>query len=371
MIYLDNASTTPMSQPALDVLYQVSQDVFANPSSIHGHGRQSNHILRQSRQAIAHALNTDPNQIIFTSGGSEANNLAIKGYALANRDKGMHLITTSIEHHSVLHTMDYLTKHWGFDITFLQPQDGEIKPQQVKEALRDDTILVSIMHTNNETGLSLPIHAIGEILSDHPAVFHVDAVQVMGKLPLNPHELGVDMLSASAHKFHGPKGVGFLYTNTNSFQPAIHGGSQESKRRAGTENLAGIASMAKALTDSLSNWKDSLTQVEQLRNDLFEGLKELTFYQNSDQDSFPYVVNLGFPNCSNTLLLTQLDLAGISVSSGSACTAGTIEPSHVLSALYGNESERLKESIRISFSKMTLPQDVDILTQKIKEILGD
>lgn len=371
MIYLDNAATTPISKTALDRLLQVNQEVFGNPSSIHAHGRKAAQVLRQARQAIAELLETQPSRIYFTSGGSEANNLAIKGYALANQDKGKHLITTALEHHSVLHVMDYLSQHWGFEVTYLQPIDGKITAKQLSEALREDTLLVSVMHTNNETGLQLPIEAMGRILAEHQAVFHVDAVQAVGKVPLSPEKLGIDLLSAAGHKCHGPKGTGFLYSSNRHFHPLIHGGSQEDKKRAGTENLAAIAAMAAALTDSLSHWEEHLSKVKQLKNQLLEELKTLDVYSNSYPEDLPYVLNIGFPGCSNELLLTQLDLAGISVSTGSACTAGTIEPSHVLAALHGADSPRLKESIRLSFSKMTQPQDIQIFIKTIKTILGD
>ena len=226
MIYLDNAATTPLSQKALETLLSVSQEVFGNPSSIHSFGRKANQILRQARQDIAQVLKVHPDNLIFTSGGSEADNLAIKGYALANQDKGKHLITTAIEHHAVLHTMEYLEKRFGFEVTYLQPIDQKISAQQVKEALRPDTILVSVMYANNETGHLLPIQEIGDLLRDHQAVFHVDAVQVLGKLPVFPAELGIDFLAASAHKFHGPKGVGFLYSKEAKMDSLIHGGKQ-------------------------------------------------------------------------------------------------------------------------------------------------
>lgn len=371
MIYLDNASTTPLSDAALETLYQTSRQVYGNPSSTHRHGRQASQMLREAKTTIARLLEVDASQLIMTSGGSEANNLAIRGYALANESKGKHLITTAIEHHSVLRTVEDLVTNWGFEATIIAPQDGKITSDQIADALRPDTILVSTMHTNNETGLTLPIQAIGQLLADHQALFHVDAVQTMGKLPISPETLGIDLLSASAHKFHGPKGIGFLYSNTKKIWPLILGGDQEEKRRAGTENLAAIAAMARALEDSLSHWEQHLEQVRQLKNLLFKELSPLAFYQNGGDDCLPYLVNIGFPGQLNERLLMQLDLAGISVSSGSACTAGNIEPSHVLEAIYGPGEPQLKESIRLSFSGLTKPEEIIHFTQTIKTILGD
>lgn len=228
-IYFDNAATTPLTDSVIEAMTTVMKDTFGNPSSIHAFGREANKLLRESRQDIAQLLKVPARDIIFTSGGTESNNTAIKGYALANQNKGKHLITTAIEHHSVLHTMAYLEKTFHFEVTYLTPKNGHISAEQVKEALREDTILVSIMAANNETGDLLPIAEIGELLRDHPAAFHVDAVQLMGKRPIYPLELGIDFLSASAHKFHGPKGIGFLFSHSNHFDALLHGGDQEEK----------------------------------------------------------------------------------------------------------------------------------------------
>ncbi|MET3557257.1 cysteine desulfurase [Streptococcus rupicaprae] len=373
MIYLDNAATTPLSQLALDKLYEVNRDCFGNPSSLHSHGRKAAQVLRQARQAIASHLKTDPNRLVFTSGGTEAITLAIKGYALAQQKMSKHLITTTIEHHAVLHTVEALVRDYGFEVTYLSPKNGQISAQDVETALRPDTILVSVMHTNNETGYQLPIKEIAQLLRSHPARLHVDAVQAIGKVPIYPEEEGIDFLSASGHKFHGPKGVGFLYTNTNRLKPLLVGGNQEDKRRASTENLASIAAMAEALTESLSSWQDNLAHVRQLKEDLIAGLDaaKIPYYLNQQEPVSPYVINIGFPNQLNERLLMQLDLAGISVSSGSACTAGNIEPSHVLEAFYGSSSPRLKESIRISLSSHTSSEDIQTLIATLINLLGE
>lgn len=370
MIYLDNAATTSLSPKALESLLAVSRDVFGNPSSIHSFGRQANQILRQARQDIAQTLHVQTDNLIFTSGGSEADNLAIQGYALAHQQQGKHLITTAIEHHAVLHTMQYLEERFGFEVTYLQPIGQTISAQQVREALRPDTILVSIMYANNETGDILPVQEIGQLLKNHPAVFHVDAVQAIGKIPIYPEEMGIDFLAASAHKFHGPPGVGFLYSKHGQFDSLIHGGKQENQHRAGTENLPGVAAMAAALTDQVARSEKNYQHVTNLKNQLLQELDGLDFYLNQTENALPYVINIGFPNQLNERLLMQLDLAGIAVSSGSACTAGVIQKSHVLEAFYGTDSERLKESIRISFSEENTSEEITILTQTIKKIIG-
>ncbi|MGT2716125.1 cysteine desulfurase family protein [Streptococcus respiraculi] len=370
MIYLDHAATTSLSDAALQTFMDISKEYYGNPSSIHWAGRKANAILRQARTDIAQILATRPESIIFTSGGSEADTLAIQGYALAHQHKGKHLITTAIEHHAVLHTMEYLTERFGFEVTYIEPVNQVISAQQIKEALRPDTILVSVMYANNETGLLLPIREIGEIITNHQAVFHVDAVQAIGKVPISPEELHIDFLSAAAHKFHGPKGVGFLYSRIPNFDSLIHGGRQEDQHRAGTENLAGIAAMASALKEQTTQLDQHFQTVTDLKNYLLENLKPIDHYLNETDPSLPYVVNIGFPNQLNEQLLMRLDLAGIAVSSGSACTAGVIQNSHVLEALYGQDSHRLKESIRISFSPENTKEELDFLVQQLHQIIG-
>lgn len=371
MIYFDNAATTPLSPSVITVMTETMTDVFGNPSSIHSYGRQASKTLRESRQTIANLLDVNARHIIFTSGGTESNNTAIKGYALANQNKGKHLITTAIEHHSVLHTMAYLEDRFGFEVTYLPCQNGTIDLADVKKALRDDTILVSMMYANNETGDVLPIQEIGNLLRDHQAVFHVDAVQAIGKFDIFPEQLGIDFLSASAHKFHGPKGIGFLYSRGMIIDSLLHGGEQEHKRRASTENLPGIVGMAQALKDALTNCLSATNHITSLRDHLLEQLEGLSYYLNQGSSSLPQVINIGFPGYQNGVLLTQLDLAGFAVSAGSACTAGTVEPSHVLAAYYGKESHRLTESIRISLSDQNTFEEVTQLAQALRKILGE
>lgn len=371
MIYLDNAASSPLTTPVIDAMSQALTLNLANPSSIHSFGRTANQHLRRYRQVIADNLKTNPKQIIFTSGGTESNNMAIKGYALRHQDKGKHLITSATEHHSVLHVMAYLTERFGFEVTYLQPENGSISVQQVKDALRDDTILVSLMYANNETGILNPISKIGQLLAHHQAVFHVDAVQVMGKMPIDPANLNIDLLSASAHKFHGPKGVGFLYHNNLLLDSLLHGGEQEEKRRASTENLLGLAGMATALENSLLKQEDSWQYISALKQEFLSSITDLDFYLNDSEQTLPHVINIGFPGVNNGLLLTRLDLVGIAVSTGSACTAGTVDPSHVLASMYGQDSPRLTESIRISFSELNTSEEIQKLSQALHQILGE
>lgn len=370
LIYFDNAATTPLSESVIKAMTDHMATTFGNPSSIHSFGRSANKVLRDCRQSIASLLEVPERSIIFTSGGTESNNTAIKGYALANQAKGKHLITTAIEHHSVLHTMAYLEERFGFEVTYLKPIDGKFSVQQVQAALRPDTIMVSMMAANNETGDLLPIEEVARLLKDHQAVFHVDAVQAIGKIALKPSELGIDFLSASAHKFHGPKGVGFLYSNSLHFDQLLHGGDQEEKRRASTENLISIIGMTKALEDAYLHMSENFEKIELLQQRFLEKLSVCNYYLSKSEHSLPHVINIGFPNQDNALLLTRLDMEGIAVSTGSACTAGTVEPSHVLEAYYGTDSNRLRESIRVSISDQNTLEEIDSLSQHIIAILG-
>ena len=370
MIYLDNAATTPMSAVSISAMTKVMQETHGNPSSIHGHGRQAGKLLREARQELAQLLGTKPQHIFFTSGGTEGNNTAIIGYCLRHQERGKHIITTAIEHHAVLETIDYLVQHFGFEATIIQPENQEITAQQIQNALRDDTILVSTMFANNETGNLLPIVEIGQILKQHPAAYHVDAVQAIGKLPIHPEELGIDFLTASAHKFHGPKGVGFLYASSMDFDSYLHGGDQEQKKRAGTENLAAIVGMVAALKEDLEKQEEHFQHVQNLETVFLAELEGIQYYLNRVQHHLPYVLNIGFPGQKNDLLLLRLDLAGISISTGSACTAGIVQSSHVLEAMYGANSERLKESVRISLSPQNTVEDLQTLAKTLKEIIG-
>ena len=359
-----------MSAVSISAMTKVMQETHGNPSSIHGHGRQAGKLLREARQELAQLLGTKPQHIFFTSGGTEGNNTAIIGHCLRHQEQGKHIITTAIEHHAVLETIDYLVQYFGFEATIIQPENQEITAQQIQESLRDDTILVSTMFANNETGNLLPIVEIGQILKQHPAAYHVDAVQAIGKLPIHPEELGIDFLTASAHKFHGPKGVGFLYASSMDFDSYLHGGDQEQKKRAGTENLAAIVGMVAALKEDLEKQEEHFQHVQNLETVFLAELEGIQYYLNRVQHHLPYVLNIGFPGQKNDLLLLRLDLAGISISTGSACTAGIVQSSHVLEAMYGANSDRLKQSVRISLSPQNTVEDLQTLAKTLKEIIG-
>ncbi|MBO0440922.1 aminotransferase class V-fold PLP-dependent enzyme [Candidatus Enterococcus ikei] len=353
-IYLDHAATTPAHPAVIEIMTSELANTFGNPSSIHTFGRKAHRTLEDIRQVIAASLKVNPHEIIFNSGGTEGDNTAIIETALSRKDQGMHLITTAIEHPAVLETMKYL-EGLGFEVTYL-PVDkhGELAIKDLEKALREDTTLVSVMYGNNEIGNLLPIKEIGALLESHPAVFHTDAVQAYGSERILPHELGIDLLSISAHKINGPKGVGFLFKNDRISLPAfLHGGEQEEKRRAGTENLAGIAGMGKAvelLTDSEKEKRHEkyanferiiLTQLDKAQID----------YQinGNPENKLAHILNLRFLGVASDLLLMHLDLQGVAISTGSACTAGTVEPSHVLEAMYDKNHPAIKESVRISF----------------------
>ncbi|MFV0555680.1 MAG: cysteine desulfurase family protein [Lactovum sp.] len=373
MIYLDNASTTPLYPEVIQISSKILEKHFGNPSSLHQLGRESSKLLRQSRESLSHLLDVPANTLSFTSGATEANNHALIGYALANADKGRHIVTSSIEHPSVLKTLQYLEERFGFNITTVTPDsNGILESQRILSAIQEDTFLVSIMMANNETGQLLPVKELGNILEASKIAFHVDATQAMGKIPVLPREIKADFLTASAHKFHGPKGIGFLYHSDKvNLDPIIHGGAQEANHRAGTENLVAIIGMVKALEIACQNQKENFNKVYQLKEFLLESLSKnkINFYKNQFGESLPHVINLGFPNHKNDLLLTQLDLAGIAVSSGSACSAGTITPSHVLEVIYGLNSEKLHENLRISLSELNTISEIQTLITTLKGIL--
>ncbi|MBB6177912.1 cysteine desulfurase [Anoxybacillus tengchongensis] len=352
-IYLDHAATSPVHPQVVEAMIPYMTTYFGNPSSIHSFGRESRRALDEARETIAKTVGAKANEIIFTSGGTEADNLAIIGVAMANREKGRHIITTSVEHHAVLNTCKFLQKQ-GFDVTYLPVDEhGMISVEQVKSALRDDTIIVSIMFGNNETGVLQPIHDIGQLLRDHDAYFHTDAVQAYGLVPIHVGELGIDLLSVSSHKVNGPKGVGFLYVREGvRLTPHIYGGEQERKRRAGTENVPGIVGLQKAAELAQQTMAEKRTLYEQFQRTMLATFEREGIHyavNGHETNRLPHVLNVVFFGTNVEALLVNLDLAGIAASSGSACTAGSIDPSHVLVAMYGNDSERIRSSVRFSF----------------------
>jgi cysteine desulfurase len=361
-IYLDHAATTPMHPRVIEKMMEVMNDNFGNPSSIHSFGREARHYIDLARETLARSIGAKENEIIFTSGGTESDNMALFGVAESYQHKGKHIITTQVEHHAVLHACQRLEK-MGFEVTYLPVDEtGKISLSDLSEALREDTILVSTMYGNNEVGTIQPIKEIGELVASHQAVFHTDAVQAYGIEEINVSDLHVDLLSVSAHKINGPKGTGFLYVRDKvKLVPRAYGGEQERKRRAGTENVAAIVGFQEAVKVANEDMLMKQEKYQGFKKTFIEHLSEhsIDFSINGLlENSLPHVLNLSFPGTNVEAMLVNLDLAGIAVSSGSACTAGSIEPSHVLVAMFGKESEVLINSIRFSFGFNTTEEQI-------------
>ncbi len=364
-IYLDHAATTPLDPAVLEMMQPLFTQHAGNPSSLHKAGREALQILNQSRETITTFLNaTSPQEILFTSGGTEANNLAIRGTATAQQrsGKGSHIITSSIEHHSVLHTVEDM-QHLGFEITVLPVnQSGLIDPEHLRTALRPDTVLVSIMYANNEIGTIQPIAALGSLCRQHGVTFHTDAVQAAGFLNIDVSLLNIDLLTMSAHKVYGPKGVGALYVRRGTpVVPQITGGGQERNLRAGTENVAGIAGMAAALKSSKEQRDQYVNLCTFLRNRLIDGILVRIPGSSLNGDllqRLPNNVNVSFDEVDNESLILMLDQQGICASSGSACTSGSPAPSHVLSAL-GLSYDQAQSAIRLTVGKETTVEQID------------
>ncbi|MED0666272.1 cysteine desulfurase family protein [Pseudobacillus badius] len=362
-IYLDHAATTPMHPEVIEIVTAQMNDTFGNPSSIHSFGRSSRQAVDRARTTAAASIGADFNEIIFTSGGTEADNLAIVGTAQAMKHRGRHIITSAVEHHAVLHTCAYLEKE-GYEVTYLPVnEEGLVRVADLAAALREDTILVTIMYGNNEVGTIQPIAEIGELLQGHPAVFHTDAVQAYGAVAIDVKADHIDLLSVSSHKINGPKGVGFLYAREGLLlTPGLFGGEQERKRRAGTENVPAIAGFGKAIELAMASMAEKSKRYSSFKERLMHLLteKQVAFSVNGSLErSLPHVLNLSFPGTDVESLLVNLDLAGVAASSGSACTAGSIEPSHVLVAMFGKESDRLRNSIRFSFGMTNTEEQID------------
>lgn len=371
-VYADYAATTPVKPEVVDKMMTVYQTHFGNPSSIHSQGRDARSLLDVSRRTVANYLNAQPNEVVFTSGATESNNTIIKGIAYANQYKGKHLITTKIEHHSVLNVFEYLEQQ-GFEVTYLDvTPEGLVDIEQLHKSLREDTTLVSIMFVNNEVGTVQHVYDIQQVLAPYQACFHMDAVQAVGHLPIDVEDLKVDALSMTAHKFGGPKGVGVLYIkNGTRVTFSQLGGEQETKRRAGTENLAQIVGLAEALKIAESSRDDNNVHLAQLREHLLVALQDRAIpfeYNGSMIDSTNHIINLYFPFIDVETLLTLLDLAGIYVSSGSACTAGSTIPSHVLLAMFGENSPRVNQSVRISINEQLTARDMQLIATEIQKI---
>lgn len=371
-IYVDNAATTAMSDKAIEAMMPYLKGVYGNPSSLHTVGQTAKEALEEARAKLAACLNADPKEIYFTSGGSEADNQAINSAASNGAKKGKkHIISTAIEHHAVLHTLKKLEKE-GYEVTYLPvSSEGLITAEEVEAAIRPDTALVTVMYANNEVGTILPVPEIGAVCRKHGVVFHTDAVQAAGHIPVDVKADNIDMLSLSAHKFHGPKGVGALYCRRgiplNAF---IEGGAQERGRRAGTENVGGIVSAAVALEEACANMAQNAEKLKKLRDRLIDGLLKIPHSKlNGDRvKRLPANVNMCFEGIEGEGLLLLLDAKGICASSGSACTSGSLDPSHVLLAL-GLPHEVAHGSLRLSLSEYNTEEDVDAILKAVPEVV--
>ena len=372
MIYADNAATTKMSEKAIETMVSLMKDTYGNPSSLYEFGQKSKEVLEEARAKVATAIGANPKEIYFTSGGSESDNQAINSAAKAGALAGKkHIISSAFEHHAVLHTLNKLKKE-GFEITLLDVhENGLINPKEVEDAIREDTCLVTIMFANNEIGTIEPIREIGEVCKKHGVTFHTDAVQAIGHIPVNVVDDNIDMLSASAHKFHGPKGVGFLYVRKGiRLFNLIEGGAQEKGKRAGTENVPGIAAMAVALEDAVANLETYGKAVTAKRNRLIEGISEISHSAlNGDAvKRLPGNVNFCFEGIEGESILLLLDDKGIAASSGSACTSGSLDPSHVLLAI-GRVHDVAHGSLRLTIDESTTDEEVETIITSVKEVV--
>ena len=372
MIYADHAATTRMSEAAAQTMLSVIRENYGNPSSLYSIGQAAKETLEEARRAIAGVIGADPREILFTSGGSEADNQAILSAAALGKKSGKtHIISSAFEHHAVLHTLEKLKKE-GFEITLLDVhEDGLVRPEEVEKAIREDTCLVTIMYANNEIGTIQPIREIGEICGKHGVIFHTDAVQAVGHIPVNVKEDHVDMLSASAHKFHGPKGVGFLYARKRiRLKNLIEGGAQENGKRAGTENVPGIAAMATALMEAADKMEQTAVSLKEKRDRLIRGLSRIPHAAlNGDAERrLPGNVSFCFEGIEGESLLLLLDDKGIEASSGSACTSGSLDPSHVLLAI-GRVHDVAHGSLRLSIGEELTDEDADYIIRSVTEVV--
>ena len=371
-IYLDNAATTALSPKVLEAMMPYLTTVYGNPSSVHAFGQEAKKGLDAARDQVAAALNCTPGEVIFTGCGTESDNTAILGVAEKYKNKGKHIITSSVEHHAVLHTCEHLQKQ-GYDVTYLPVDEyGRVTAEQVREALREDTILVTIMFANNEVGTIMPIPEIAAVCHEKGVLFHTDAVQAIGHVPVDVKAMDIDMLSLSAHKFHGPKGVGALYCRKGIKLPSyIMGGAQEKGRRAGTENVAGIVGLGAAIKLACDNLSENAAKMAILRDRLMRGLAEIPEVKLNGHptERLPNNVNYSMKYIEGESILLKLDLSGIAASSGSACTSGSLDPSHVLLAM-GLPHEIAHGSVRLTLGDDTTQEDIDYTIEQLKEIVA-
>lgn len=372
MIYLDNAATTKTAPEVVDAMLPYFSEYYGNASTIYSLGAESKKAMDHARQTIADSLGAKPEEIYFTAGGSESDNWALKATAEAYASKGKHIITTKIEHHAILHTCEYLEKR-GFEITYLNvDRDGLISLDELKAAIRPDTILISVMFANNEIGIIEPIAEIGEIAKEHGVLFHTDAVQAYAQVPINVDEMHIDMLSASGHKLNGPKGIGFLYIRKGvKIRSFVHGGAQERSRRAGTENIPGIVGLGAAVERAMRIMDTKTRKEIELRDYLIGRLENEIphcWLNGHRTKRLPNNINFSFLFIEGESMLIMLDMKGICASSGSACTSGSLDPSHVLLAI-GLKHEEAHGSLRLTLSEESTKEEMDIVAEEVKKIV--
>lgn len=374
LIYLDNAATTKTAPEVVEAMLPYFTEKFGNPSSVYSFASGNKDVITKQREIIADALGAKANEIYFTAGGSESDNWALKAAADAYKDKGNHIITTKIEHHAILHTGEYLEKH-GFEVTYLDvDENGVVKLDDLKAAIRPETILISVMFANNEIGTIQPVKEIGEIAHEHGILFHTDAVQAFGQVPIHVDECYIDMLSASGHKLNGPKGIGFLYIRKGvKIRSFVHGGAQERKRRAGTENVPGIVGFGTAVSRAVRTMEERTAKEIELRDYLIDRVMNEIPYTRLNghrEKRLPNNANFSFRFIEGEALLIKLDMKGICGSSGSACTSGSLDPSHVLLAI-GLPHEIAHGSLRLTLNEEITKEDIDYVADSLKEIVAE
>lgn len=372
LIYLDHAATTPARPEVVEAMLPYFTENFGNPSSVYTFSQKNKAVITECREKIAKSLNAKSNEIYFTAGGTESDNWALKAAAEAYATKGKHIITTKIEHHAILHTTKYLESK-GFEVTYLDvDENGVVKLEQLKQAIRPDTILISVMFANNEIGTIQPIREIGAIAKDKGIIFHTDAVQAYGQVPIDVDAYNIDMLSASGHKLNGPKGIGFLYIRTGlKLRSFVHGGAQERSRRAGTENVTGIVGLAKAVEIAFDTMEERTMKEVEMREHLINRIMEEIPYVRLNghrKNRLPNNVNISFQFIEGESLLIMLDMAGICASSGSACTSGSLDPSHVLLAI-GLPHEIAHGSLRLTIGDENTMEEMDYVVEQVKTIV--
>ncbi|MFH1352910.1 MAG: cysteine desulfurase NifS [bacterium] len=371
-IYFDHNATTPVHPDVLEAMQPYFKDIFGNASSIHQFGQQARKAVDEAREKVAALISAKPDEIVFTSGGTEADNFAIKGIAYALRKKGKHIISSSIEHHAVLKTCKYMEKN-GFKITYLAvDKHGLVNPDELRKAITDETILITVMHANNETGVIEPVADIGKIAKEKGICFHTDAVQSAGKIPVDVNDINADLLSLSAHKIYGPKGIGALYVRKGTkIQPLLHGGYHEKNKRAGTENVPAIVGFGKACSIASNEMEKEKFRLTNLRDNLCSGISEKidkVYLNGHPGKRLPNTLNMSFGFVEGESIILNLDMKGISVSSGSACTSGALEPSHVLKAMRV-EPALAQGSVRFSLGKDNTEKDIEYVIGALPEII--